>query len=190
MPTRIVCVQGLSETRRIADAAVSKFIHVDLGQDDRAGFAQLTNARRILIRQRVRQHEAAAAGGHVGRVVIVLGEDRNAHQRRAQTLGLAFLVECTRGIERRLVQRDHRVQRRPLLVVSGDPRQVQLRQLFVAERTGTNRILDLLDAGVLQVEGLGIGQRRKAQRQRGSEQHRVQRRFHWEHLQGMTSKRA
>jgi hypothetical protein len=91
-----------------------------------ASFSRRT--RNALFGDVVFEHEAAARGRHFGRVVDVLGGDRDAEQRRGVARGAQFVVAARLG-ERVRVHGDERVEPERAFVVGGDPVEVGLDDL-------------------------------------------------------------
>ena len=82
----------------------------------------------VLRRAIVGQRERAGGVHHAGDVDVVLDQDRDAVQRAADLAGLALGVERVGVGERRRVDLDDRIQRRPGIVDLRDAIEIRLRQ--------------------------------------------------------------
>ena len=100
--------------RHAARDPVRELGELRLGDDDRAGVAQVLRERRVVRRHEVGERERAAGGRHVGRVDVVLERDRDPVQRSADASAGALAVERVGDRERVRVHRDDGVQ--PVLV--------------------------------------------------------------------------
>ena len=108
-------------------APVGPLAHVGLGQQHRAGGAQLLRHERVLRRDRALERQRAGGRRHpIVRVEVVLQRDRDAVQRSAHLAGLALRVELVGDGQRVGVGLDDGPQFGPALVQRLDPRQVQL----------------------------------------------------------------
>ena len=93
-----------------------------------------------------------ARGRHLDRLVVVLDEDRNAVQRSARAPRRALGVERVGRLARARIDGDDRVQRRPLLVVGVDARQIEVDELPRRHLSRLHRALQLLDRLLRHVE--------------------------------------
>ena len=92
-----------------------------LGDDDRAGVAQVLRQRRLVRRHVAGERQRAAGRRHVGGVDVVLQRDRDAVQRTAQLAGGALAIERVGLLERARVDDDRRVQ---AILVGAEPHQI------------------------------------------------------------------
>src|SRR6185295_7997535 len=100
---------------------------------------------------------------HVDRRVIVLDDDRDAVQRPADAAGATLGVEGTGLFERLWIERDHRVEARPFVVVRLDAGEVLLDEVVRRHRTDPLRGEQLEDRLLADVEG-GRGRGRRQRR--------------------------
>jgi hypothetical protein len=100
----------------------------------------------------IRKHRIAAGGRHAHGIDIVFDRDRNAVQKAAASLGLAFGVEVARDFGGARVDREHRAQAWTLLVVRLNPFQIEAHEPFVGERAGIDGGLNVRDARGQQIE--------------------------------------
>ena len=167
----VMGIQGLAADGAMS-AARGELRQVDLGENDGAGVAQFFYQKSILRRDRAPQHEGARGGRQIRGVVVVFQYHRNAVQRTARSFRSALGIERTRRVERRGIQCDDGVDRRPLLVVGLDARQVELGELFRGQASLRHGVFEICDAGLGQVDRRGLDRggeqsRRCAQHQRG-----------------------
>ena len=99
---------------RRAGTQLASSVIAGLGDDDRAGVAQVLRQRRLVRRHESGERQRAAGRRHVGRVDVVLERDRDAVQRTAHFARRALAVALVGLLERARVDRDRRVQ--PVLV--------------------------------------------------------------------------
>ena len=115
------------------ERAPGEFGHVRLSQHHRARVAQSAHDEGVGRSGRALQRQGPGRGGHVGRVVIVLDDDRHAMQRPQALGALRFLIERVGGRERARVDRHDRVEGRPLPVIGFDAVDIRLHQLPAGE---------------------------------------------------------
>ena len=121
---RIVGVARLPAERADRRDARGELVQVRLADDDRAGVAQLRHHERVAAGREAGERDRSAGRRHVRGRVVVLDDNRDAVQRPARAARGALAVERVGLVERVRVERDHRVERRPGVVVGADARQV------------------------------------------------------------------
>jgi len=104
-------------------------VQVRLPDDDGAGVAQLFHHERVTSGLEAIERQRPARGRHVGGRVIVLDHDGDAVERTADVTRAPLGVERGRRVERVGVQRDERVDARPVLVIGLDASEILLDEL-------------------------------------------------------------
>src|SRR4030095_11788489 len=89
---RSVWIARLSAVRADCDDSRGQFVHVRFGDDDGAGFAKLAHLKSVAVRDKTGQRDGAGGGRVVGRVLVVLDDNRNAVQRSADMLLSALAI--------------------------------------------------------------------------------------------------
>ena len=153
--TRVVGVEAVAAQRAVVaghagGGEVGQFGEDGLGEDHRAGLAQVRGERRVVGRDEALEGHRPAGGWQVGRVDVVLERDRDAVQRPAHLPGLALGVEPIGLGQRPGVHRQRRVD---ALFVERDALQVLLDQLSGRDPPLGHRLLHVGDAGFDHGEG-------------------------------------
>ena len=125
---QVVRIARLAGERGDRRDARRELVHRRLAENHRARIAQLLDLKRVRRRLQRREAKRAAGGRHVGGVVVVLDQDRDAVQRPAHFLVGALAIQRVGFFARARVDHHDRVQPRPRLVVGLDARQVRLDQ--------------------------------------------------------------
>ena len=81
---QVVRIQRLTAVRADAGQAEGELVQVDLAEHHGSGLAQHSHLKRVLRRHDAHERKRAAGGRHVGGVVVVLEQDRDAVQRTAR----------------------------------------------------------------------------------------------------------
>ena len=137
----------------------SELAQVHLRQHDRSGAAEPLHEEGVVRRQPVPEQEGAGGGPDIRRVEVVLQDHGDAVERGAPAGSFPLGVELAGSPPGLRVQRDHGVDRRPLIVVGGDPRETELDQPLGIERPGVHGVVDLGDRRRGQIE-LALTERR------------------------------
>ncbi len=154
---RVVRVARVARQDRVHrfDRAERELRHVRLGDHHRAGVAQALDDERVGTGHHAFQRQRSRRRRHVDRLVVVLHEDRHAVHRPDRPRLAEAAIEIVGGLQRVGVGHHDRVQRRALLVVGVDPRQVLLDERAARQRAVAERRLDLRDGGFFDPERRG-----------------------------------
>ncbi len=131
-------------------------MQVDLGQNQGAGFLQLSRDEGVVVRSEPLQAQRAARGIHVSRIDIVLEQQGNAMQRTNHSFRFQGCVHFIGNLQRPGIDQNHGVQRRPLLVEFLDPFQIHLRQAATGQNALLHRPMDLGNRRFLQYKNTRV----------------------------------
>ena len=125
---RVVRISGLAAERADRLDAARELVQVGFADEDGAGFAQPAHLRAVIRRYEPGHRDRAGRCRHVVRVVVVFQHDRYAVQRSARALFFALAVELGGLFECAGVDRDHRIEARPVAVERSDAVEVLLHE--------------------------------------------------------------
>lgn len=125
----IVGIARLAKSRTRVRDIRGQFVHVGLAEDHGSGVPELSYLECIRPGMKRRQRNRSGGRRHLQRFVVVFDQHGNAVQWTSRAARAALGIECVSDRQRLGIDRDDRVQRRPVLVVRRDPRQVVFDQL-------------------------------------------------------------
>ena len=142
-------------------AAGREFAHIEFGENDGPGLAELADKERIVRRDRPRQKAGTGRRRKIGCVDVVLQDNGDAVQRGAWTVRSPLRVERAGLFPGAGIQGDDGVEFRSGLVIGLDASEVQPNQQLRSQRASVERPVQFLDARRRHIDRLRRGERRK-----------------------------